>query len=246
MEISVIASGSNGNCCLVESKDTSILIDAGKSLKEINYRMNNLNKDLSAINAILLTHSHTDHLQGIGPIARKHNVPVYTTKEVYSLSKDHLGSVNIKHFSLNSKFKVNNLQIKPVKTSHDVPSCGFVIDKFGLFTDTGIVTDEMKKEASNLNAILLESNHDIDMLLNGKYPAFLKQRILANTGHLNNIQTSEFLQNDTNGLSLALLGHLSENNNKVELVKHTFESIVKKKIDYSVLSREKESGTWKL
>lgn len=242
MKISVIASGSNGNSCLVEHKNTQILIDAGKSAKEIELRMNSLGKSLENVDAIILSHNHSDHTQGIGPICRRYNVPVYMTKEVYAYAKHNLGKVDAKFF--NKNFKINNLTINPIKTSHDVPSCGFVIDKFGLFTDTGIITNQMQSAIKNLKGILLESNHDIDMLINGPYPAFLKQRIFSDNGHLSNIHASQFIKEHGKHIELTLLGHLSENNNTVDITKQTFESIVKKKIEYSVLNRNKESGTW--
>ena len=171
MEVSVIASGSNGNCCLVENKGSSILIDAGKSCREIEYRMNKLGKSLENVDGILLSHSHIDHFQGIGPISRKYNVPVYTTKDTYELCKDRIGEIKVKNFGLNKSFKVAGMEIKPIKTCHDVPSCGFVVGKFGLFTDTGHITKQMEAAIGKLNGVLLESNHDIDMLINGSYPA---------------------------------------------------------------------------
>lgn len=246
MEISVIASGSNGNCCLIEKGNTKILIDAGKSMKEIEYRANKLNKSLENLNAIFLTHSHSDHTRGIGPIARKYDVPVYLTKETFSRSISMLGKIKPIFFNLNEKVKLNSLTINPVKTSHDVPSCGFTINRFGYFTDTGCITNEMKDSVRALKGILLESNHDIDMLLNGFYPAFLKNRIMSDDGHLNNFDASKFINDHGKHLDFALLSHLSENNNKVELVKESFETIVNKKIDYDIMSRHKESGTWEL
>jgi phosphoribosyl 1,2-cyclic phosphodiesterase len=242
MKISVVASGSNGNSCLVESKDTSILIDAGKSAREIEYRLNNLGKSLENVNGIVLSHAHSDHYQGIGPIVRKYNIPVYMRKVVYEQCKEKLGKVKVKHFS--EDFKINDMLIRPIVTSHDTPSCGFVVGKFGLFTDTGIVTQQMKDILPKLNTVLLESNHDIDMLINGRYPAFLKQRILSNNGHLSNVCASSFIQKYGWHLNNVLLGHLSGNNTTPEVTKKTFETIVKKKINYSVLSRDEESETW--
>jgi phosphoribosyl 1,2-cyclic phosphodiesterase len=246
MEISVIASGSNGNSCLIENKDDSILIDAGKSCREIEYRLSKMGKSLESLNGIILSHSHSDHSSAVGVISRKYNVPVYSTKDVYEESVNRIGKVNIKHFIKNSEFRIGETKIKPINTSHDVPSCGFVVGKFGLFTDTGIITDELNKILPKLQGVLIESNHDIDMLLNGPYPAFLKQRILSDYGHLSNISASQFIQKKGDNLNFALLGHLSGNNNTLEKAKITFESLVKKKIDHPVLSRDKGSGIWDL
>jgi len=246
VQISVIASGSNGNCCLVEDKGTSILIDAGKSGKQIQRRMENLGKDLEKIDVILLTHAHHDHIAGAGVLSRRYNIPLYMTNQVYSQAKVKLGKIERKSFTMNGCFKVKNLKINPVITSHNVSSCGFVIDKFGFFTDTGTVTSEMKKIIPKLNGILLESNHDVEMVKNGHYPYFLKQWILSHEGHLSNEHASSLIQGQGKNLSLALLGHLSGNNNTRKAVKNTFESIVKRKMDFHICSRDDASGSWKL
>lgn len=246
MEISVIASGSNGNCCLVEKKNVSILIDAGKSGKEIESRMNKLGKNLENIDAILITHSHQDHITGAGVLARRYGIPVYMTKEVYNEIMWKIGHCEIKIFHYDKKFKINNVEIKPILTSHNVDSCGFVIGKFGLFTDTGIVTKQIEDAIPKLKAVLLESNHDMDMLINGSYPHFLKNWILSEKGHLSNIHASSLIQSKGKNLSLALLAHLSGNNNTPKIAGKTYETLVKRKIEYAVCSREKESGCWKI
>jgi phosphoribosyl 1,2-cyclic phosphodiesterase len=239
MEISVIGSGSNGNSCLVEDKNTSVIIDAGFSCREIESRLNRLGKSLENVNAVVLSHSHSDHCRGVGIISRKYDIPVYLSKKV------HEGvylDAKTKHF--HNSFKINGLKIEPIRTSHDVPSFGFRIGKFGIFTDTGIVTPDMERAVRGLKTVIIESNHDVDMLLNGPYPAFLKNRIFSDTGHLSNIQASSFVNNFGKELETALLGHLSANNNTVYLAKNTFDTLVKQKIECTVLSRQKETGTW--
>jgi phosphoribosyl 1,2-cyclic phosphodiesterase len=246
MEISVIASGSNGNSCLVEEKDSSVLIDAGKSGKEIEKRLSKMGKSLENINAILLTHSHIDHVRGASVIARRYNLPVYMLHETYEDVGMQFCGVDVKKFNSNSKFCISGLEIKPVATSHDVPSCGFVVGDFGIFTDTGRITKEMKCALPKLRGVLLESNHDIDMLINGPYPPYLKQRIISDRGHLNNICASQIIEELGSSLSFALLGHLSGTNNTPKVASSTFEAIVKKKVDYKVCSREKGTGVWEL
>lgn len=243
MEISVLASGSNGNSCLVEDKGTSLLIDAGKSCKETESRLNSLGKSLENADAVILTHSHIDHSQSVGVISRRYNLPVYMTNQVFEESRG-LGELELKQFSLNRAFRAKGLTVKPVQTSHDVSSCGFIIGKFGLFTDTGIVTRQMEASIGKLKGVLLESNYDIDMLINGRYPYFLKQRIMSDTGHLSNIHASQLIEQKGKKLDWVLLGHLSANNNTPEAVKKTFETIVGRKTEHSVLSREGVSGVW--
>jgi phosphoribosyl 1,2-cyclic phosphodiesterase len=246
MEISVIASGSNGNCCLVEDKGVSVLIDAGKSCRETEQRICRLGKNLSEVKAIIISHSHHDHISGAGVISRKYDIPIYATDKVCSEAKLKLGNIKIKSFSISRSFDIGSMKIKPVHTSHNVSSCGFVIGKFGIFTDTGIVTRQMGLEIPKLNAMLLESNYDVDMLINGHYPAFLKQWILSNKGHLSNIDACGSIQKKGKNTSLVLLGHLSGNNNTPEAARNTFESLVKRKVQYAVCSRDNESGTWSL
>ncbi|MBW2983521.1 MBL fold metallo-hydrolase [Candidatus Woesearchaeota archaeon] len=244
MEVSVIASGSNGNCCLVQKKDVSILIDAGKSGREIEHRLDRLGKSIENIDAIVLTHSHQDHVTGAGVLSRRYGIPIYMTKDVYNHVVGRIGDVDMKFFPINKQFKIKELPIKPIRTSHSVSSCGFVIDKFGLFTDTGVVTQEMEDALPKLRCVLIESNHDIDMLINGPYPTYLKKWILSDEGHLSNVVASSLIESRGKDLSLALLAHLSGNNNTPELAKRTFEILVNRDIEYAVCSRERETGNF--
>ncbi|PIN87291.1 hypothetical protein COV19_00205 [Candidatus Woesearchaeota archaeon CG10_big_fil_rev_8_21_14_0_10_44_13] len=244
MEISVIASGSNGNCCLVEEKDVSILIDAGKSCREIEKRMNSMGKSLENVNALLITHSHYDHCSSVGIVSKRYGLPIYLMKDVHSLIDDKVSEAEKRFISPGKSFTVKGVEIRPVATSHNVPSCGFVIGGFGLFTDTGIVTREMEAMFPKLRCALLESNHDIDMLINGAYPAFLKQLILSDRGHLSNVHASKFIQEKGQNLSHVLLGHLSGNNNTPKAARAAFETLVKRKIDCHICSRESISGSW--
>lgn len=247
MNISVIASGSNGNSTFIEHKNSSILIDAGKSGKEIQKRLSLMGKSLDNLNGIVLTHAHNDHYASVGVLARRFKVPLYLTKETYKGCSSRIGSTNNKFFSNGKDFKIGDINLSPIRTSHDVPSSGFVLNKkFGLFTDSGVITKEIMASMKNVKGLLLESNYDYDMLLNGSYPYYLKQRIASNLGHLSNIHASSFIQEFGKNLDFVLLGHLSANNNNPALVKKTFETIVKRKTNFSVLSRDKHSGTWEL
>ncbi|MBW2970866.1 MBL fold metallo-hydrolase [Candidatus Woesearchaeota archaeon] len=246
MRIAVLASGSNGNCCLVENNGLNLLIDAGLSGKETERRLNQVGTSLENIDAILITHSHSDHVRGAGIISRRHNIPVYLTRKTHKEAPYHLAKARVKYFSQKNSFLINSHQIQPILTSHSVCSSGFVIEKFGLFTDTGIITKQMQAAIPKLKAVVMESNHDIDMLINGPYPYYLKQWILSEKGHLSNVDASSFLQQHGENMSLALLGHMSENNNTPELAVKTFETLVKRKTDFMVCSREGITGSWEI
>lgn len=244
MQIIPLASGSNGNCCFIEEKGSAILVDAGKSCKEIEKRLNSVGKSLENVSAILLTHSHSDHTSGASVISRKFGIPVYMTKETFCESD--LSNLTRKTFAVHKKFSIGDIQVTPIPTSHNVASCGFVLNNFGIFTDTGTITPAMEAIFPKLRAVLLESNHDIDKLINGPYPVYLKQWILSDQGHLSNIHASSFIQKSGDNLSLALLGHLSGTNNTPELAKETYETLVKKKISCEICSRETVTGYWEI
>lgn len=243
MELSIIASGSNGNCCHLQAEGVSVLFDAGKSFSEIAGRMALLGKEIREVDGIVLSHAHGDHYQGIGPIARRLGIPVYLHREVFAACGRKLGPLDIRHFE--DEFRIKDLLIRPIATSHDVTSCGFVVGRFGMFTDTGCVTPQMKEAIRELDAVLLESNYDEEMLLNGPYPLLLKERILSARGHLSNRDASDFISRHGGHLSMVFLAHLSERNNTTEKVREAFESLNGDRA-YVVCSRSRQTGTYLL
>ncbi len=243
MELSIIASGSNGNCYLLQSGETAILFDAGKGYRETAERMAALGKDIREVKGIVLSHAHGDHYKGIGPISRRLGIPVYIREPVYLSCRQWLGPVEVRHFE--GTFQIGDLEITPIETSHDVDSCGFAVGGLGLFTDTGCVTAQMREIISDLDAILIESNYDEEMLMNGSYPRHLKDRILSDRGHLSNDDTSDFICRYGDHLSQVFLAHLSENNNSAEKVRETFESVNGDR-PYVVCSRFRETGTYRV
>ena len=243
MELSIIASGSNGNCYLLQSAGASVLFDAGKSFSETANRMAVLGKDIRQVDGIVLSHAHWDHYQGIGPIARRLHIPVYARKEVYAACRRGLGSVDVRHFE--DEFIIGNMEITPVETSHDVASCGFVVGRFGIFTDTGCVTYRMREVVRDLDAVLLESNYDEEMLMAGPYPVSLKERIASDWGHLSNEDAGDFIRRYGDHLSQVFLAHLSETNNSADKVRETFECFNEDR-PYVVCSRYRQTGTFRI
>jgi len=254
IDISIIASGSNGNSYLVENKDTSILVDAGKSGKEIQARMNRLGKNIENVDAILVSHEHTDHTKGIGILSRRFNIPVIITKSTYNHCAFNLGKLHEKKFfRKDTKFKIKDIDIQPIETMHDASDAtGFAFKskdkRFAIITDTGIVTPHIKDIIRKVDGVALESNYDIEMLINGPYPHYLKNRILSDYGHLSNIECAQLIKNyQSDKLKTVMLSHLSGNNNSPEKAKDTFNKIASSKnFKLIVSSRDNETGCFRI
>lgn len=224
MKLISIASGSSGNCFLVASEKTTLLVDAGLSRKKINNGLESVGYSIGDIDGILATHEHIDHIRGLGVITRRDKIQVYSTKGTLSgiFNTKSLGNLNKDYFNLISvgeTFAIGDIEIKPFETFHDVNEpCGYTFKKgskkAGIITDTGTYSSNIVDELLDVNALLIESNHDLAMLENGDYPYFLKERIKSSIGHMSNDTCSELLNKilhkDLEGI---ILGHLSKDNN---------------------------------
>ena len=239
MKFCVLGSGSKGNATYLESDGTSILIDAGMSGKELDKRLSAIGVELSTIDAILVTHEHNDHIQGVGVLSRRTGIPVYANPATFTAASkivNRLFSYN--EFETGGTFYFRNLEIHPFSISHDTEDpVGFRISdgdiSFGYCTDTGKVSQLMLHRLAACQALVLESNHDIDMLQNGTYPPYLKQRIRSGHGHLDNTQTAVFLKELLHEkLQHVVLAHLSEENNDPEIVFHTAAEVLNNSPQY--------------
>ena len=225
-------SGSSGNSLFVETENTKILIDAGMSCKKIEEGLQSIEVDPSSINAILVTHEHSDHVKGLGTLSKKFDIPVYSTQETFNampIQTDKLKEKNKKFFKPNEKFSINDLEIKPFSIPHDAANpCGFNISKDSLHqisiaTDIGHMTKSIVDTLEGSQFILLESNYDTEVLKCCAYPYKLKTRIASDIGHLSNTmagKTISYLLKNGN-LSTAMLGHLSKESNFPELAYRT-------------------------
>ena len=220
LAVCILASGSKGNAIFVSDGATSILIDAGLSGIEIERRL--LSKGLSPENldAILVSHEHADHIQGVGVLSRRFNLPVYLNRKTQQAAAAQLGNTyDLKRFECGSTFQIANLTIHPFSTSHDATDpAGFTVSyngtKIGIATDLGMATSVVKTHLQSCVLLILEANHDTAMLNNGPYPWPLKQRINSRLGHLSNKAAKHLLtevQHDR--LLHVVLAHLSEINN---------------------------------
>ena len=232
MRLCSIASGSSGNCIYVGSDNTHVLVDAGISGKRIEQGLSGLQISGKDLDAILVTHEHADHIQGLGVMARRYNVPLYMTGGTadYLQRTGAIGRIPeglIREIVEDEDFGIGDLMIHPFTIPHDAAQpVGYRLasgtKSVGIATDLGKYTNYIIETLENLDALLLESNHDVNMLQVGPYPYLLKQRILGDRGHLSNENAGRLLGRILHdGMKAVLLGHLSQENNYEELAFET-------------------------
>ena len=223
-------SGSSGNSLFVETQNTKLLVDAGVSCKKIENALQDIKVDPSSIDGILITHEHTDHVQGLGTLSRKFDLPVFVNQETLDAmpkQKDKIPDKNIKTFKISDKFEIGDLLIDPFSIPHDAANpCGFNIykddKKISIATDIGHMTNNILKSLEGSLFLMLEANYDPEVLRCSSYPFSLKSRIAGPTGHLPNEmagKTISYLLKS--GLKNAILGHLSKESNFPELAYQT-------------------------
>lgn len=235
MRVHVLASGSTGNAALFQFGNTCILVDAGISARRIEIALARLGVQAGQLDAILITHEHSDHIKGLDVLVRRHAIPVYTRPQTWECltCRDRFPSrccIDIDHF-----FSINQVDIEAVDISHDAVSpVGFCFHYQGkkavLLTDLGIASSLHERALSGAHLVVLEANHDPEMLARGPYPAYLKKRILGARGHLANIDTARLLTRISirSGMKV-LLAHISQHNNRPELARHTVSEALRDK-----------------
>jgi phosphoribosyl 1,2-cyclic phosphodiesterase len=223
MRVCLLASGSKGNSLLVESGRTRLLIDAGLSARELRRRLELVGVAIETIDALLITHEHTDHVRGLGPLVRQFGLPVYLQTDLARHLADVGNPQCVQEFVAGEDFTVNDLTVSPFAVTHDsLAPVGFTFSgergKIGVATDLGVATRLVMESLRGCRALVLETNHDEEMLRDGPYPWPLKQRVRSAHGHLSNRAGSSLLQDLLwPGLETVFLGHLSETNNRPEL-----------------------------
>ncbi len=233
MTVSVLASGSRGNCALLATSATRILLDAGLSGRETFKRLRGLGERLEDISAILVTHEHSDHVAGLGRLAKKLNVPVFITASTHQAwsraVRDAEGALpelpRVEHFSAGRGFSVGNIEVMPFTIPHDAADpVGFTFRaegiKIGFATDLGYMPVNVRNCLRACDVLVMESNHDVEMLRSGPYPWSVKQRVMSRVGHLSNDALAEFFTSDYDGgAEYVVLAHLSEQNNHPEIAR---------------------------
>lgn len=224
IKVTSLASSSKGNCYHIKSGENEILIDVGISAKGICDGLCSIGTSIDNIKAIFITHEHIDHVKGLCVLTKKRNIPVHMMKATaVEFSKKHPEYVGAFEHDTHFVCDVGNMKIRSFFSSHDSADCvGYTVetdcDKFGLATDTGYIDKEAVNALLNCNSVVLESNYDEKMLLNGTYPEDLKIRIKSSTGHLSNYDCAAFARFlAEHGTKNFMLGHLSEENNTPEI-----------------------------
>jgi len=227
LKVCVLATSSSGNCTFVGTDRTRILIDAGLSRKETAERLASIGEDPAKLDAILVTHEHGDHVSGLGPMVRKYGTPVFLTHLTAPLLDWNGGGppAAVECFQAGAALRIGDLEIQSFTVPHDAADpVGFTVTaggvKFGLAMDLGYLPESVKFHLRGCQMIVLESNHDLDMLKVGPYPWSVKQRVMGRKGHLSNDLVSDYIREHLDPETVTLvLGHLSEHNNHPEIVR---------------------------
>ena len=218
-------SGSSGNMYLVESNNTNVLVDIGISYKRANIALNEIGKSFEDIDALVITHEHSDHIQGLATLLKKQNIPIYTSKGTSSAIKEKLklNDIQINEITADEKFNIKDISITPFEISHDAAMpLGYTISSenksLTIATDLGYVSENIYSHLKEANLSVIESNYDNTVLMYGPYNYNLKQRIKSNLGHLSNTDTASVITNlAKDGKRSFILGHLSQNNNNPDI-----------------------------
>ncbi len=248
MKIKVLASGSKGNSTYIETTQSKILIDMGINYLTLQTKLKEIDVSPEQLDAIFITHTHTDHIKGLASLVKKMNIPVYASTLVTQELRKTIPENNLHIISREDTFQ--DLEIETVPLSHDVEgTIGYIIknndEKLIYITDTGYVNERYFKKLNNATIYIIESNHDEEMLMNGPYPYYLKQRVVGDSGHLSNHTTAEYLTSWLGAKTkYVVLAHLSENNNTPELAYNTIhEAFVKNNIEVPIIIAEQRVAT---
>ncbi|MDH5370051.1 MAG: MBL fold metallo-hydrolase [Gammaproteobacteria bacterium] len=250
MQFASLGSGSRGNCTLIETDGTAILVDCGFSMRETERRLQRLSREIQQVTAILVTHEHGDHVRGVASLAKKYGIPVWSSRGTAKAAKlEELSSWNC--IDIHQQFEINSFQIQPVPVPHDAKEpCQFIFSdgdwRIGVLTDTGSITPYIEEQYSFCDAFILEANHDEEMLANGSYPTSLKHRVGGNYGHLNNSQARDLLNAiDISKLQYLVASHISDKNNTVALARDKMSEALTTDASWIDVASQDEGLDWR-
>ena len=232
MKFASLGSGSKGNATIIDTENGCLMIDCGFSIKETTRRLERVGKSPQDISAILVTHEHSDHWKGVLPFASKFSIDVYATAGCYrAVNVSPATSELLKVICSHSEFMINNVHVLPIPVPHDANEpVQYILSydqyRLGILTDVGNITPYIIQQYNNCTGLLVEANHDIELLQAGAYPKFLKDRVAGQWGHLNNHQTASLLSAiDQQSIQKLVIGHISESNNNSARVKQAIEDV---------------------
>jgi phosphoribosyl 1,2-cyclic phosphodiesterase len=251
LRVCVLGSGSKGNCTYVESSEARILIDAGLSAREIERRLQQIDRSPATLDGVLISHEHSDHIHGVGVLARRYKLPVYANRATWQRAQPIVGRVDVLHeFCTGSSFMLKDLIINPFSLPHDADDpvafrLAWRRRTLAVVMDLGYPSQLVRERLRGCHLLLLESNHDESMLKAGPYPWPLKQRIGGKAGHLSNLQSSQLLRDVLHDeLEHVILGHLSEINNHPDLARLTAQDSLGAKSTQVSVALQREISTW--
>ena len=246
------ASGSSGNCTLLGLKNGDLaLIDAGISAKQIEFNFNKLNLDINTLKAIFITHEHTDHIKGAPALSKKLDISIYATEKTWTSLNNNPGFNLVKSYNKhiiypNEMLVFGNMYIRPFSIPHDsIDPVAYNIflhkKKITILTDLGVSNNYIKEQCMESNILLIESNYDIQLLKNSRYPIYIKNRILGERGHLSNIQCANFISEIYNkSMEQIYLAHISQDNNSPHIALDTVKQIINRNnIDVNIVAIDK-------
>jgi len=238
MRINPLASGSSGNSFLVQCNGSAVLVDAGLSAKQLCLRLETIGVDPKSLRGILVSHGHSDHVKGVGVLSRKYKLPVWMNKSTWAVVKGGVGSVHrLEIFETGKVFCAAGFKVHPFSVPHDCADpVGFRLSmgsaRLGIATDLGTATGLIATLLTGVQVVVLESNHDPQMLMDGPYPWELKQRVRGRLGHLSNPDSARLLQRIfSDELQTVILAHMSETNNRAELALGCAQSSLREFLD---------------
>ena len=231
MKFCSLYSGSSGNSIFIASDNAKVLIDAGLAGKKIDEALKHIGEEASSIDGIFITHEHIDHIKGVGVLSRKYDIPIYANDNTWAVMEKNIGKIkehNIRIMDRRSSITINDLEIRSFNIPHDaIAPVGYTVSYAGknasVVTDFGVFTEEIRDNIIDSDIILLESNHDINMLRMGPYPYNLKLRVLGENGHLSNEDCGNAIVSliKSDKKKQIMLGHLSGTNNHPDLAYQT-------------------------
>jgi phosphoribosyl 1,2-cyclic phosphodiesterase len=249
-----LQSGSNGNCIYVEAGDVRLLLDAGISGIQAERRLAAFGRDIRNVDAVLVSHDHSDHARSIGIFQRKYRLPIHVTRQTLDAACwQRLGDLDdVRHFEAGDVLRFNGVIVETIRTPHDgADGVAFVVDdgrrRLGVLTDLGHAFSELAAVLATLDAVLIESNYDPEMLSSGPYPWHLQRRIRGPSGHLSNQEAADLLCGPSRRrLKWACLGHLSEQNNEPCLALRTHRETIGPRFSLHVASRYEATGPFEV